>query len=96
MIKDAIGRPLEVRYRYRLSLLGSTAVNNGGLDLVLNLTRAGTSCLEFLDDVQALLISNFTEDDVLAIQPGGDNGGDEELGAVTIKEENSQLDASHM
>jgi len=31
-----------------------------------------------------LLISDLAEDDVLAIEPAGDYGGDEELGAVAL------------
>lgn len=34
-----------------------------------------------------LLISHLAKDDVLAIEPAGDDGGDEELGAVASKEE---------
>jgi len=67
-----------------LRLLGSTAVDNGWLDLVLNLARARASCLELLHDLQRLSISNFTEDDVLAVEPRGDDGGDEELRAVGV------------
>jgi len=73
-----------VRCHDRLSLFGSTAVDDGRLDLVLDLTGTRASRLEFFDDVQALLISNLAEDDVLAIQPGGNDGGDEELRAVGV------------
>ena len=52
-------------------------------------TGGGTKGLDLLDDVHGLLISNLTEDDVLAVEPRGDNGGDEELGAVAV--ENCEL-----
>jgi len=73
-----------VRCHPWLRLLGSTGVDDGWLDVVLDLARSGTQSLELLDDLEALVISNLTEDDVLAIEPGGDNGGDEELGAVGV------------
>jgi len=73
-----------VRCHGRLSLLGSTAVDDGWFDLVLDLAGTRASCLEFLDDLQALLISDLAEDDVLAIQPRGNDGGDEELRAVGV------------
>lgn len=57
-------------------------LDNGWLLGEVNLAGAGASGLESPDNVHGLLISNLAEDDVLAIQPGGDNGGDEELGAV--------------
>jgi hypothetical protein len=66
--------------------LRGTAVDDGRLDLVLNLTRAGSGGLELLDDVQALAISDLAEDHVLAVEPGGDDSGDKELGAVAAKE----------
>jgi hypothetical protein len=50
--------------------------------LVFDLTTSGSGGLESLDNVQGLLISNLTEDDVLTIEPAGDNGGDEELRTV--------------
>ena len=60
----------------------STTVDNGRLELQLDLTSTGTSLLEVLDNLHAVLICNLTKDDVLAIQPGSDDGGDEELRAV--------------
>lgn len=42
--------------------------------------RVGTVRLNLLDEVGTLL--DLTEDDVLAIEPRGDDGGDEELGSV--------------
>ena len=65
--------------RRHLQLAG---LDNGWLLGEVDLAGAGASGLESLDNVHGLLISNLAEDDVLAIQPGGDDGGDEELGAV--------------
>lgn len=65
--------------RNHLQLAG---LDNGWLLGEVNLAGAGASGLKSLDNVHGLLISNLAEDDVLAIQPGGDDGGDEELGAV--------------
>jgi hypothetical protein len=48
----------------------------------LNLARSGSGSLKSLDNIQGLLISDLAEDDVLTIEPAGDNGGDEELGTV--------------
>lgn len=45
-------------------------------------TRLGTAALDGVDDV--LATGDLTEDDVLAVQPGGDDGGDEELGTVAV------------
>ena len=58
-----------------------TRVNNGGT-LVLDSTAAGASSLTSLDDVEGLLVSDLAEDDVSAVEPRGDDGGDEELRAV--------------
>ena len=52
----------------------------------LDLTSAGTSRFELGDDHEAVIVGNLTEDDVLAIQPGSDDGGDEELRAVAERE----------
>jgi hypothetical protein len=62
--------------------LAGTAVDNGGLELVFDLAGTRASGLELFDDLQALVVCNLAEDDVLAIEPGGDHGGDEELRAV--------------
>lgn len=60
----------------------STTVNDGRLEVELDLTSARASSLKSLDDIHALLVCNLTEDDVFAIEPGGNDGGDEELRAV--------------
>jgi hypothetical protein len=64
--------------------LQDTGFDNGRLLVVIDLTAAAASGLKSLDDHQRLLVSNLTEDDVLAIEPAGDNGGDEELRAVAV------------
>lgn len=68
-----------------MSFLVATAVDDGGLDSGADGAGGGTESLDLLDNVQGLSISDLAEDDVLAIEPRGDNGGDEELGAVAGK-----------
>jgi len=51
---------------------------------VVNLAGTAASGLESIDDIQRLLVSNLAEDDVLAIEPAGDDRGNEELGAVGV------------
>jgi len=43
----------------------------------------GSLTLDLLDDVESL--NNLSENDVLAIEPRGDDGGDEELGSVGVR-----------
>jgi len=66
-------------------LLSSTVLN-GRLLRELDLAATTARSLDGLDDGHALRIGviNFTEDDVLAIEPAGDDGGDEELRAVGV------------
>ena len=59
-----------------------TAVDDGGLDGRADGAGGGAESLDLLHDLHGLGIGNLTEDDVLAIEPRGDDGGDEELGAV--------------
>lgn len=66
------------------ALIG-TRVNNGRLELQVDLTSAGASLLELRDNLHALSVSNLAKDDVLSIEPGGDDGGDEELGTIAVK-----------
>jgi hypothetical protein len=51
-----------------------------------DLSTARSGSLESLDNVEGLVISDLTEDNVLAIEPAGDDGGDEELRAVAVKD----------
>lgn len=62
-----------------------TAANDGGLDSGADGTGGGAKSLNLLHDVHGGSISDLTENDVLAIEPRGDNGGDEELGAVAAE-----------
>ena len=71
--------PLAVHAR----LVSSTGVDDGWLELKLHLTSSAAGGLELLHDLHAGIICDLAEDDVLAIEPGGDDGSDEELGAVT-------------
>jgi hypothetical protein len=62
-----------------------TRINDCRLELQLDLSGAAASGLELLDDLHAGFICNFSKDNMLAIEPGGDYRGDEELGAVTAE-----------
>jgi hypothetical protein len=64
--------------------LQSTSADNGGALLVLDAARLGADGLKSGDDIQGGLVSDFAENDVAAIEPRGDDGGDEELGAVGV------------
>ena len=50
----------------------------------MDLAAAAASGFDGLDDLEGGVVGNFTEDDVLAIEPAGHDGGDEELGAVAV------------
>jgi hypothetical protein len=67
-----------------ISLVG-TAIDDGGLDFRADLSTARAKCLEFGNNFHALSIGNLTEDDMLAIEPRSDDGGDEELRAVAVR-----------
>lgn len=55
------------------------------LDGVFDRASVGTAGFNGTDDLLGLevAIGNGTKDDVLSVEPRGDDGGDEELGAVT-------------
>lgn len=62
----------------------TTAVDDGGLGSGADGAGGGAEGLELLNNLHGGLVSNLTEDDVLAIEPRGHDGGDEELGAVAM------------
>ena len=66
----------------KLSNLKLTRLDNGWLLVVVDLSASTASSLESTDNTHGLLISDLAEDNVLAIEPSGDNGGNKELGAV--------------
>jgi hypothetical protein len=66
--------------------LASTTVDDGGLELQLDLSGAAASGLKLLDNLHAGFICNFSKDNMFAIEPGSDDGGDEELGTVSAKD----------
>jgi hypothetical protein len=69
------------------SYLCLTSGGDGGGTLpVLDRAAAATTGLDGLDNLVRLdiAIRNAAEDDVLAVEPRGDDGGDEELGAVAV------------
>ena len=65
----------------RKKRLKNTGLGDG--DLGLGLAGLGALVLDSLDDVETF--DDLAEDDVLAVEPRGDDGGDEELGAVTVR-----------
>lgn len=63
--------------------LKSTAVNDGGLEVELDGAGVAAGGLEGADNVHRVIaLLDLAKDDVLAIEPWGLLGGDEELGAV--------------
>jgi hypothetical protein len=67
--------------------LGSARLADGGDTLtVLDGTTGGAAGLDGLDDGDGLGVRDLAEDDVAAVEPRGDDGGDEELGAVAMME----------
>lgn len=66
------------------SNLQLTGVDDGGLDVGADGTGVAAESLDLLDDLEGSVVSDLTEDDVLAVEPRGHNGGDEELGAVAV------------
>lgn len=60
-------------------------LHNGRLLVVLDLTTVITGSLKSLDNGERRIISDLAEDNVLSIEPAGDDGGDEELGAVAVE-----------
>ena len=63
-------------------LLAGAAVDYNGFEGKFDLTCTATGGFEVLDHLQTGIVGNLAEDDVLAIEPGGNDGGDEELGTV--------------
>jgi hypothetical protein len=61
-----------------------TGGNDGWLLAVVDLARSAAGGLKSLDNLQGIGVSNLAENDVLAIEPAGDNSGDEELGTVAM------------
>ena len=60
--------------------------DGGGSTTATDGTRAGTASLDGLDDGHGgdITLGDLTEDDVTAVEPAGDDGGDEELRAVAV------------
>ena len=65
---------------YMKNDLGGAALCDG--DAATGLAAGRTLGLNLLDNVQT--INDLAKDDVLAVEPRGDNGGDEELRAVGV------------
>lgn len=71
--------------KVKMTDLKLTRLDNGWLLVVVNLAASAASGLKSTDNTHGLFISDLAEDNVLAIEPSGDNGGNEELGAVARK-----------
>jgi hypothetical protein len=76
--------------------LQDTRVNDSWWVLVLDAAGAGAGSLNGLDDTHTLVALDFSEDNVLAIEPAGDNSGDEELRTVAtrVSESRSEVHSS--
>ena len=72
------------------SHLDGATLGNG--DLLARLAAATAVALDLLDDIHPL--DNLTKNNVLAVEPAGHDGGDEELGAVAVGGEASACAAS--
>ena len=80
-------RPYATPLTKLLLHLEDTTLDNGWWGtLGLDGTGAGTASLDGLDDTHGggVVIRDGSEDDVAAIEPAGDDGGDEKLGAVAV------------
>lgn len=76
----------------QILLLGLAAgLDEGDALLVLGGAARGAAHLEGLDDTDGLGVGNLAEDDVAAIEPRGDDSGDEELGAVAVAESQQRV-----
>lgn len=64
--------------------LECTTVGDGGLRVMLDGATAGTNSLESLHNIHTRLVSHLAENDVAAVQPRGNHGGDKELGTVAM------------
>jgi hypothetical protein len=81
--RSRTGKNGKVTLQPRFHSIIHLALSTGGDgDLGAGLSRVGSLSLDGLDDVHSL--DDLSEDDVLAVQPGGDNSGDEELGSVGV------------
>lgn len=63
-------------------LLQLASCGNGGRVFVFDRAGAGPGSFDGFYNVERLLVCDFAEDDMLAIKPAGDDGGDEELGSI--------------
>jgi hypothetical protein len=74
----------EVHTTTRLEL--ASGGDGGGSTTTTDGTGGGTASLDGLDDGHGgdVTVGDLTEDDVTAVEPAGDDGGDEELRAVAV------------
>lgn len=57
---------------------------NDGLLLVFDLAGVAAGGFDGFHNSKGFFVCDFAEDDVLAVEPAGDDSGDEELGAVAV------------
>lgn len=59
--------------------------NNGGRSVVVYFARAGTGSLNSFNNLHRLVISDLTENNVLAIEPASHRRRDEKLRAISVR-----------
>ena len=82
MMNDEEGASISDRFRLMLAGIG-----NDGLLWVFGPAVAATGGFDGFDNSKGLFVCDFAEDDVFAVEPAGDDGGDEELGAIAVGRE---------
>ena len=90
---QSLGPKLHVPSRNSLQL---TRLDNGRALAVLDSTAARASGLNGLDNIHGLLVGDLAEDDVATVEPRGDDGGDEELGAVAAERVRTRPEAGRI
>jgi len=87
--KAALHNILHLLIPFSRPHLGLTSRSNSSrlVLLVVNCAFVASSSLDGFDDPHTLIVCNFAKDNVFAVEPAGDNGGDEELGAIAVEEE---------
>ena len=56
-----------------------------GRRLVFWLSRIAANSLNCLDNFHRLLVGNFSKDNMLSVEPRGNNSGDEELRSIAAE-----------
>lgn len=69
----------------RTTHLQDTRLDDGWLLVIVDLAASASCSLKSFNDGQGFRISDLAEDDVLAIEPAGNDGGNEKLGTVAVE-----------